>query len=168
MLAPEMVVIVGLAVLLALVSAVAGAMWWRTRAVALVRVAQLARELAERLRVLEQIIELWEKTQIREAPSSSHPGGPRAAAAAVHRFDPPQPSAVAGPTLIAVPDLAAPRAAAPAAEASAELARRFGAVWQMAERGLAADAIARATGQPIGEVELVLGLRRQRAAVSEA
>jgi hypothetical protein len=164
---PELAVIVALAALLAVVSAVAGALWWRSRAVPLIRVAQLARDLAERQRALEEILERWEKARAREAPGGSHPGGPRSATT-VHRFDPPRPSAVAGPTLIAVPDLAAPRAAAPAAEASAELARRYGAVWEMAERGLAAEAIARAIGQPVGQVELVLGLRRPRAAASEA
>jgi hypothetical protein len=166
MLSPEMAVIVSLAVLLAIISAVAGAMWWRTRAVGLVRVAQLARELAERQRALEKLIERWEQGRGRDLPGGSHPGGPRAAAA-IHRFDPPQPTAVARPTLITVPDLAASRGAAPAAEASAELARRYGAIWEMADRGLTCDAIARATGQPIGEIELVLGLRRPRAAANE-
>ena len=52
------------------------------------------------------------------------------------------------------------RPPAPAEEVSAELQRRYGAIWEMAERGLNAEAIARASGQPVGHVELVLGLRR--------
>src|SRR5262245_44042109 len=113
MTSPELAAIVTLAALLAVVSAVAGAMWWRTRAVPLVRVAQLARELTERQRALEEVLGRWEKARAREAPAGSHPGGPRAAAPA-HRIDPPQPSVFTGPTLIAVPDLAAPPATAPA------------------------------------------------------
>jgi hypothetical protein len=162
----ELSAIVALAALLALASAVAGALWGRTRSLPLVRVAQLARELVERQRALEELIERWEKSRPREATGGNHPAGPRGAV--LQRVDAPQPSAVAGPTLIAVPDLAAPRAAAPTAEASAELARRHGALWEMADRGVTAEAIARATGQPIGQVELVLGLRRPRAAGSEA
>ena len=38
---------------------------------------------------------------------------------------------------------------------------RFGGVWGMADAGMPAEAIARETGQPIGQVELILGLRRQ-------
>ncbi|HEX8204327.1 MAG TPA: hypothetical protein VF590_27865, partial [Isosphaeraceae bacterium] len=71
------------------------------------------------------------------------------------------PGTGAGPTLIAVPDLAGPPGEAEAA--SAELARRFGAIWDLADAGAPAEAIARGTGQPIGQVELILGLRRQLA-----
>jgi hypothetical protein len=70
-----------------------------------------------------------------------------------------------GPTLIAVPNLAAPPSTA--LEAAAELESRFGDVWAMADSGMPAEAIARETGHPIGQVELILGLRRQRP-VTEA
>jgi hypothetical protein len=64
-----------------------------------------------------------------------------------------------GSTLISVPDLAAP--SLPTSEAEAELGRRFGTVWAMADSGVPIEAIARETGHPIGQVELILGLRRQ-------
>ena len=35
------------------------------------------------------------------------------------------------------------------------------AIWALADAGAPAEAIARETGQPIGQVELILGLRRQ-------
>jgi hypothetical protein len=44
---------------------------------------------------------------------------------------------------------------------SNDLARRFARIWGMADRGASADRIAAATGQPIGQVELVLNLRRR-------
>jgi hypothetical protein len=71
----------------------------------------------------------------------------------------------AGPTLISVPDLTTPPGSN--AEAATELDRRYGPVWAMADDGLAVDAIARETGYPIGQVELILGLRR-RLLVAEA
>jgi hypothetical protein len=81
------------------------------------------------------------------------------------RVDPGASATASGPTLISVPDLAAPPASN--SEAAAELDRRFGPVWAMADAGMAADAIARETGYPIGQVELILGLRR-RLLVAEA
>jgi hypothetical protein len=62
--------------------------------------------------------------------------------------------------LILVPSLAASDPDAPSA-AAVELGQRFGAIWAMADSGQAPDAIARTTGQPVGQVELILGLRRQ-------
>jgi hypothetical protein len=62
--------------------------------------------------------------------------------------------------LIAVPSLATAGSEAAAIEAGAELGRRFGAIWEMADLGEPAASIARATGHPIGQVELILGLRR--------
>ena len=67
-----------------------------------------------------------------------------------------------GPTLINVPDLSFPPSAAPAI--SADLANRFGAIWAMADEGVLPEAIAHKTGLPVGQVELILGLRRPRAA----
>jgi hypothetical protein len=71
----------------------------------------------------------------------------------VRRADPPAP-------LIAVPNLATAGSEAAAIEAGAELGRRFGAIWEMADAGEPTATIARATGHPIGQVELILGLRR--------
>jgi hypothetical protein len=81
------------------------------------------------------------------------------------RVDPGASATSAGPTLISVPDLAAPPASN--AEAAAEFDRRFGPVWGMADEGMPVDAIARETGYPVGQVELILGLRR-RLLVAEA
>jgi hypothetical protein len=76
-----------------------------------------------------------------------------------HRIDPSAAKAPGGPTLIAVPSLSS-SVAETSAEAAAELGRRFGAIWTLADAGEPADAIARTIGQPIGQVELILGLRR--------
>jgi hypothetical protein len=66
----------------------------------------------------------------------------------------------AGPTLIAIPDLAeAPQAAGPHAES--DLSARHSDVWALAATGASPEEIARQTGQPIGEVELIVGLYRQ-------
>jgi hypothetical protein len=74
-------------------------------------------------------------------------------------MDPGHPAA--GPTLISVPDLSSPAGPAAPAEASAALGRRFAAVWDLADAGATAGAIARATGQPVGQIELILGLKRR-------
>jgi hypothetical protein len=84
----------------------------------------------------------------------------------IRRTEPAAATAVTGPTLIAVPNLAAASLvgeSGPADLVSTDLGRRFGAIWELADAGVAADAIARATGQPIGQVELILGLKRQLA-----
>ena len=88
-------------------------------------------------------------------PAISRGDRPRPA----RRVDPGDSATSSGPTLIAVPDLAAPPASN--AEAAAEFDRRFGPVWAMADEGTPVDAIARETGYPIGQVELILGLRRR-------
>lgn len=66
--------------------------------------------------------------------------------------------AVDGPVLITVPDLALVPSGQDA-EAGAEFDRRFGGIWALADGGADAPAIARATGVPVGQVELILGLR---------
>lgn len=65
------------------------------------------------------------------------------------------------PTLIKVPNLARkPHAhAAMPAGTLGDLRRRHAAVLSAAEQGRSPEAIARATGVPIGQVELILGLR---------
>jgi hypothetical protein len=63
------------------------------------------------------------------------------------------------PTLIAVPTLeGAPNDRDLTASG---LKERHAAIWTIAETGATAEVIARATGQPVGQIELILGLRRQ-------
>ena len=125
-------------------------------------VARRVDELAGRHRALEARLARVEASATEAAMAiASHPGGPRIG----RRVDPGAASPSRGPTLISVPDLSAPPS--PASEAAAGLDRRFGPVWAMADEGLAIDAIARETGYPIGQVELILGLRR-RLLVAEA
>jgi hypothetical protein len=127
---------------------------------ALVRAVSRA-DTAERLEALRrELAEL--KRMVEPRPERR---GARAGARA-HRAHRAAETAIAGPTLIAVPNLAgSPGKAAPVAE---ELNRRFGPIWALAEAGLSADAIAVRSGQPVGQVELILGLRRQLDAPSPA
>lgn len=99
-----------------------------------------------------------------ESGPRAHPGPPlRRSAPFPLRVDAAEPSAVSGPTLIAIPSLAA--ASIPSTSAvTNDLGRRFGPIWDLADTGASPDAIARSTGQPIGQVELILALRRQLAA----
>jgi len=64
------------------------------------------------------------------------------------------------PILIAVPDLAA-RDSEPDGRSEAELGQRHGEAWVLAAAGASPAEIARQTGQPIGQVELIVGLYRQ-------
>jgi hypothetical protein len=64
----------------------------------------------------------------------------------------------AEPRLISVPNLSATHDR----EATVSgLNQRYSAIWSLADTGASPDVIARATGQPIGQIELILGLRRQ-------
>jgi hypothetical protein len=65
------------------------------------------------------------------------------------------------PPLIAVPSLAAPSQDREATLSS--LTQRHSAIWALADSGASTEVIARATGQPIGQIELILGLRRKIA-----
>jgi hypothetical protein len=65
----------------------------------------------------------------------------------------------AEPPLIVVPNLAA--AANDREVVVNGLTQRYAAIWSLAASGSSAEVIARATGQPIGQIELILGLRRQ-------
>jgi hypothetical protein len=67
------------------------------------------------------------------------------------------------PTLIAVPSLAA-AGMEDLSEATNALERRFAAVWELADGGASPEAIAGATHYPVGQVELILGLRRRLVA----
>jgi hypothetical protein len=64
------------------------------------------------------------------------------------------------PTLIAVPALAAP-SSEPNGSTYGGLAERHAEILALASAGSSPSEIARRTGQPVGQVELVLGLHRQ-------
>ena len=72
-----------------------------------------------------------------------------------HSFEP-----MTSPTLIAIPNLSAGEPQ-PTNDAAEELSDRFGGIWILADSGHTADEIARATELPIGQVELILALRRR-------
>lgn len=141
-------IIVVLSVLLAAMSAVAGALGWRLRLARTLPRAESVEALSRRLEELEKQVKAgW----VERVPH--HPVGPRRSV----RID--RGSAVRRkPTLIAVPDLSA----APAAgtEPARTLRQRYQEIWSQADAGLDAEAIARQAGQPIGQVELILSLRR--------
>ncbi len=61
------------------------------------------------------------------------------------------------PKLITVPKLAA---AQDRQDAQGGLSQHYAAIWELARNGASPEVIARATGQPIGQIELILGLRR--------
>lgn len=73
------------------------------------------------------------------------------------------------PTLISVPCLDS-FSEEELKAAGDSLGRRHATVWNLAESGLSPEAISTSTGQPIGEIELILALRRriQSAAPSDS
>ena len=141
----EMALILSLAGLLAAASAIAGALWCRVR-------------------WLEGVIATPSPPPKGSEPSreveSQRPRPTKAKAAPDLRPDPPR-STVRGPSLIAVPDLSVQPT--PPVEIPAELARRFGAIWDLSDKGATPEAIARETEQPIGQIELILGLRKPKS-----
>ena len=66
------------------------------------------------------------------------------------------------PSLIAVPNLSYQGETEGAEEEAAGLAEKHGDVWAMIEAGRQLAEIVEATGRPIGQVELIAGLYRQR------
>jgi hypothetical protein len=149
--------VLGIAVALTLM--LVGVLWAWVRSFHVEETTRRVDDLTRRQRSIEALLGQIEASRepVAEPTGTSGsavrlPQGPRSDRAA--------PSAVAGPTLIAVPSLtAAPADTSDAA--AAELAERFGAIWALADAGQTPEAIARSTGQPIGQVELILGLRRQ-------
>lgn len=117
-------------------------------------------ELAGKQKALEA--RLAKVEALAAARAISEPLGPRRRQG--RRVDSGRIATSAGPTLISVPDLATPPSIGQTSEVAAELDRRYGPVWLMADEGLAVDAIARETGYPVGQVELILGLRRRLVA----
>ncbi|MCA1684561.1 MAG: hypothetical protein LC745_00965 [Planctomycetia bacterium] len=90
------------------------------------------------------------------------PAAPSPTPPAVCRVDRAGPPAGTSPTLITIPDLSAAAGHSSAPGVASELGHRYSTIWEMADRGTPAEAIARDTSQPIGQVELILGLRRPR------
>ncbi|CAN5813093.1 hypothetical protein BH23PLA1_BH23PLA1_31870 [soil metagenome] len=166
-----MTLIALLGALLAVVS-IAAAWLWQQRRDSEAAVRRWSEALEVRLRSLESAIRRLEDIGGLEVRSTEPFLRPlkEDRSARSGRVDPAQPLASSGPspTLIAVPDLAgrAPGGVGFSA-ASTELGRRFGTVWELAEAGASAEAIARATGQQIGRVELILNLRRQWLALED-
>jgi hypothetical protein len=64
------------------------------------------------------------------------------------------------PTLIAIPDLGAVEEESDE-RAGSELGERHGEAWTLAAAGVPPEEIARQTGQPIGQIELIVGLYRR-------
>ncbi len=126
------------------------------------------RETADRVRALEARIEQIDTIsqdhaamEKRPADSVVHPGPhwPRPVHARSERGEMARGESMPAPTLIAVPSLAAPPSER---EASINgISQRYAAIWSLADSGASTDVIARATGQPRGQIELILGLRRQ-------
>ena len=94
-----------------------------------------------------------------EAGQIAREGGGAGDARRSRRLDRRQAAPADGPVLIAVPSLVAAPVPPATAAAAAELGRRFGGIWALADAGADADAIAREAGVPVGQVELILGLR---------
>jgi hypothetical protein len=149
----------------AAVAAALGVLWRRVRALPIDEIARGIENLAERQRAVESLLTRLEEREAARAAAAVAPATGRGTASgsgpspgAPRRVDRGESNAARGPTLIAVPHLPAP---ASEGSAAADLDRRFGAIWALADSGASADEIARGTGQPIGQVELILGLRRQ-------
>lgn len=135
----------------------------RRRARQSAEIARRVEDLARRQRELEALVAKLEKAHPARSfkPEPAELKGleetvPRTS----RRVDQAVANAVAGPTLIAIPNMSAPQHMG-ASVANAELGRKFRAVWELADAGTPAETIAKRTGQPIGQVELIMGLRRQ-------
>jgi hypothetical protein len=127
------------------------------------RLAELAlrqREIATRITRLESLAK-------QPAPESESQG-PRSGSGENSRRLPPLATSegrgeiitAPAPSLIAIPDLAT-EGQDGVDQASSELGQRYGEIWALAESGASPESIARETGQPIGQVELILGLYRK-------
>lgn len=144
-------------------------LWLRLRRLGLGRIDRLVEPMQNRLTALEELAAQsaaagsGHEARLRSAAKRVHPRAPSLRSQGpAYRVDPAEANAVSGPTLISVPNLSSP--AQGTDSVMVELGRRFGPIWDLADRGATPDAIARSTGQPIGQVELILALRRQLAA----
>lgn len=150
----ELAALLTILTLLIAVSALGGALWSHSRSLPRVRALRLAEQLAALLPTVELLVARLENAK----PAAIEPEN-RVPASASLRVDRPAATALRGPTLIAVPDLARSTTSSPNQEFAEELARRFSNVWALADAGQTTEAIARQTGQPSGHIELILGLR---------
>jgi hypothetical protein len=128
-------------------------------------------ELSAQLRALQDRLERCESSfqgLPRGSADLAHPSVPRLrsvrATATLGRLAPERVEVASGvsqhePRLIAIPNLASTASDREATLSS--LTQRYAAIWTLADTGASPDVIARATGQPIGQIELILGLRRQ-------
>ena len=127
--------------------------------------ARRFRELSELVRALRARVDRCEASvqgvRRRGGPGGGAPQADRAGRGPGVASNPAT-EGVQEPRLIAVPKLSA-MPDRPAMHVG--LAQRYAAIWELADSGASPDAIARATGQPIGQIELILGLRRQMGAV---
>jgi hypothetical protein len=122
----------------------------------------------QRLSLVESRLERLEKRTSSpsrdKAPSGSAPSvpSPMAKKKAPGQFasEGRRPGQQGGVTLIAIPDLAAVE---PQTDKNDERALdlRHAEIWSMLDAGVPGDEIARRTGQPMGQVELIIGLYRQ-------
>ena len=117
---------------------------------------------------LRRINELIGKASEPATPPGGQPGGRRQESGLRGSFlaelegdstqSNPEPKPI--PTLISVPTLEA-HSDEDAIQAGDSLGRRHAAVWQLADEGRSPEEIASAAGQPVGEIELILALRRR-------
>ncbi len=147
----QVTVIVAMAVLLTVVSAIAVVLGWRLRSLGRRPSAHAMQAWTQRLEALEALVRDSLSNRGPEPPA--HPVGPRR----IVRIDP-APESPKTPRLIAVPDLSTPPS--DETDTAEALRQRYQEIWDQADSGLDAEAIARASGQPIGQIELILGLRR--------
>jgi len=144
--------------------------------VILARILRKARRSAEEFAVLNQTLEnlhtelasVQERLRKLEAPPASEApqAWPRARSSVrvTRRADAAESGRPRrGPTLITVPSLAASPVANAVPSAREDLGERHAPIWNLADSGVSADEIARITGQPIGQVELILALRQHKA-----
>lgn len=160
MLSPAMslTAILILSILLAIVSTIAGALWWRVRSLPMVEAVRLARALASKRRALEDLLDRVAALEAMQAASPAPPlPVPASSREPSLRVDPPIAAVPPGPRLIAVPDLSGSSRPDPT---SAEPDERFADLIELARSGVSASEIARETGRPIGHVELILNLGR--------
>ncbi|SIO61919.1 hypothetical protein SAMN05444166_6895 [Singulisphaera sp. GP187] len=132
------------------------------RRTSITTLAKVVDDLRTRQDDVETLMEREDATRLVEPTLKvQHPGPPvRRPGTRSRRVDTAEPTAVSGPTLITIPSLAS--ASLPSSAAvTHDLGRRFSPIWDLADTGATPDAIARSTGQPIGQVELILALRRQ-------
>jgi hypothetical protein len=117
--------------------------------------------LLGRLDAAEARIFALEQSRVRLANLANADQADAPVTKATIRLDPPIERVFQGPALIEVPNIASQGSESQVSESSAELARRYGTIWSLADAGSSPEVISQTTGHPIGQVELILGLRRK-------